>query len=106
LNRTGFCRVLHILFAAQMLVLHSGAPFSPITGKHGMFSEAASESAAASDQQHSGQSRSGASSRESQKPASADSSGSGCNSPDSSDKHWRHNKYAGGMFSKHLRQVY
>lgn len=94
-----------ILLAPQMLVLHSGQPFVPITGKHGMFLQAASESAAASDQQHSGQ-RTGASSRESQKPASADSTGVGCSSPDNSDKHWRHNTYAGGMFSKHLRQVY
>lgn len=91
-----------ILLTPQMLVLHSGQPFIPITGKHGsMFSQAASESATASDQQqHSGQ-RTGASSRESQKPTSADSTDGGCGSPDNSDKHWRHNKYAGGMFSKH-----
>lgn len=94
-----------VFLAPQMLVLHSGQPFVPITGKHGMLSQAASESAAASDKQHGGQ-RTGASSRESQKPTSADSTGGGCCSPDNSDKHRRHNTYAGGMFSKHLRQVY
>jgi putative hemolysin len=97
--------VLSACFAVrvlQMLVLHSGQPFIPVTGKHVVFSQEAPEAPAANDQQCS---QRGASSRQSQK--SVGSEGGSCSSPDSSDKlHWRHNQYAGRMFSKHLKQVY
>jgi hypothetical protein len=85
-----------------MLVLHSGQPFVPITGKHVVFSEKPADPPAGNDQQGS---QSEASSRHSQ--LAVGSEGGGCSSPDSGDKlHWRHNQYAGRMFSKHLKQVY
>jgi hypothetical protein len=95
-----------------MLVLHKGQPFVPIIGTQDVFSEAEPHVAAAPTDQQQGRQGSPSNTRLSSptvpgnKLAPLQQDSREC-SPDSSmQQHWRHNKYAGGMFSKHLKQVY
>jgi hypothetical protein len=91
-----------LLGFVQMLVLHQGQPFIPTTSKANMFStsDGAEEQADAGWQQ---QSEPGS---KSNRLAPLDQQSRECSPDGTAQQHWRHNKHTGGMFSKHLKQVY
>lgn len=98
----------------QMLVLHKGQPFMPIISSQDVFSEAEPQAAAtASDQQQGRQATPSTASPSSSPgpggklaPLQQDSRGCSPDSGSGAQQHWCRNKHAGGMFSKHLKQVY
>jgi hypothetical protein len=89
------------LCCVQMLVLHQGQPFIPITGKASTFTGDAAE-----QQADAGWQQSEPGSSKGNRLAPLDQQSRDCSPDGAAQQHWRHNKHTGGMFSKHLKQVY